>query len=472
MSTHRILDSSPIPIPPTRPPFHAAKEVEDAAKSRSLKRSASVASLPTPPRTHHKRTRSRARSSASNHSSDESGSDPDGDLGGGYAARLRAAATRDAAGKTGQSDTGSLAVGSKRRRTSKVLAGQHDEEEDENAFWTGRSGTATTRAKGVAATAQDASKEASQSRSPSPALLRYRVKAPVSPPPSRRQSQAPVQTQRATTPPLDEPPLPVTPPRRLFAQTAKPALLSRKKSKSREKIWPVRDSPNNPFLEIASSSAPLDNEWDTSSDEESDVIGEALEREGTPTPAKVHAEKPTITYVFRGQKATFQNPLYDLPASVLAASRLPVDHPDFEAYDACPPKKLFVEKKQKPKDIDASSGDGQDTHRVVREKGSKSRSTSAEREPVFSKPPPCEPMQVKSQPGSASLSRASSAERVDKGRERADVLVRVRESREQRERESKARMESREGLRAGAVYTEKDDPARRAMGPERLSSGA
>lgn len=40
-------------------------------------------------------------------------------------------------------------------------------------------------------------------------------------------------------------------------------------------------------------------------------------------------------------KAQFPNPLYNLPASAHEHSLLPVDHPDYEASEACPPKLLF-----------------------------------------------------------------------------------------------------------------------------------
>lgn len=40
-------------------------------------------------------------------------------------------------------------------------------------------------------------------------------------------------------------------------------------------------------------------------------------------------------------KAQFANPLYNLPASVYERSRLPVEHPDYEPEEICPPKLLF-----------------------------------------------------------------------------------------------------------------------------------
>jgi hypothetical protein len=40
-------------------------------------------------------------------------------------------------------------------------------------------------------------------------------------------------------------------------------------------------------------------------------------------------------------KAQFANPMYNLPPSAHENSLLPVEHPDFEANEACPPKLLF-----------------------------------------------------------------------------------------------------------------------------------
>jgi hypothetical protein len=40
-------------------------------------------------------------------------------------------------------------------------------------------------------------------------------------------------------------------------------------------------------------------------------------------------------------KAQFANPMYNLPPSVHERSLLPVEHPDFEANEACAPQLLF-----------------------------------------------------------------------------------------------------------------------------------
>jgi hypothetical protein len=46
---------------------------------------------------------------------------------------------------------------------------------------------------------------------------------------------------------------------------------------------------------------------------------------------------PADRLVSRGQKATFHNPPYRLSPEVIEASKLPIDHPDFEVAEACAP---------------------------------------------------------------------------------------------------------------------------------------
>ena len=228
----------------------------DVTMPRPLKRSASVASLPTPPRTHHKRTRS-----------DSDSSDED---------------------STHRTRT--------KRVKCKSSAGEADEE---IAFWagTGRASSGTTAARKEP---QPEKKEVEQpDSSPSPAVLRYRVKAPVSPPPSRRQPQ--VQPSRASSvEPCTARPGLVTPPRRLFlrAPSALPKTPTKKSKPNR--IWPTRDSPNNPFLsdDACVPSKKRSSQWD-SSDDEGEVVGAPIVRQETPTPSAVssYEERPTITYV-------------------------------------------------------------------------------------------------------------------------------------------------------------------------------
>jgi hypothetical protein len=224
--TRPILDSSPIAV------------ASPGVRQPKLKRSASTASLPTPPRTLHKRTRSR---SSAWESDSDSRSEDDPLL---------------------DSDDGALLLGNKKRRMS--------------------------------------------------------PRAPVSPPPSRRQTTARV--ARPETP---------------------------KQSTSTTQVddssGPVRDSPNNPFL----AHSPLDG---------------SIPEPRTPSPPAEFVEKPTITYVLyvvtstfpvdppdplmpqsRGMKAEFENPLFHISPSARARAALPLDHPEYSPTAACPPRLLFPE---------------------------------------------------------------------------------------------------------------------------------
>ncbi|KAG6327845.1 hypothetical protein ID866_11244, partial [Astraeus odoratus] len=283
-------------------------------------------------------------------------------------------------------------------------------------------------------------------RSPSPALLRYRVKAPVSPPPSRRQPH--VLPKRASSVEPSAPP--ATPPPRLFLRA--PAALPKtptKKSKS-NRIWPTRDSPNNPFLkeEAETSSKKRSSGWD-STDDEGEVVGAPLVEEGTPTPAPQHGERPTITYVFRGQKATFANPLYNLPPEIEAASKLPVDHPDYEPLEACPPTRLFFSG-GKRKVRDCSRQRTTDSEGVKRVKVSNDGEAGSSEEAA--------------KPG-----REGSQCPDDMTPRHTDALQRAREERERKAKADKERLAPKEGLRAGAIITERDEPMRRAVGPPRCA---
>ncbi|KAF8438895.1 hypothetical protein L210DRAFT_3542539 [Boletus edulis BED1] len=422
MLMNQILDSS-----------NSSRDPDE--RSRPLKRSASVVSLPTPPRTHHRHPRSRARSSTSHHNSDGSGSASEDEI-----------------------------PNPKRRRTHDILPGHDEDEDDENAFWTGRIGPSCGEKQDRKAAQVDKTEESS----PSPAMLRYRVKAPVSPPPSRRQPliqparAASVERDVSLTDSVD----PITPPRRLLLRAPSPSVDNAFKTPTKPKvtkILPKRDSLNNPFLVDSSEKVHLRSEWDSSDDDE-EVVGEARVWEGTPTPT--FEEKPTITYVFRGQKATFHNPLHGLAPEAIAASKLPIDHPDFEAVEACPPKRLFSFGKRKARDRSRESTSTEGVKHVMvqqlendcdetseGEQGSTgiesheklSHADSAETETAPSKPA-CEP-----------------PSRLIHNKE----LQSAREERERRETATKTRLASRDGLRAGAVFAERDEPARRAMGPLR-----
>ncbi|EPQ50419.1 hypothetical protein GLOTRDRAFT_141515 [Gloeophyllum trabeum ATCC 11539] len=272
-----VLDSSPIPIPPA-----------PEARPNPLKRSASTASLPTPPRTVHKR---RGRGHAP-------------------VTRRRRPAGHSTAEETDDERRDELSHRrQKRRKLETIEETKETVEEDEDAFWMGPSSSKAEVRKEkvvvekrtrlvVVASPSTSSKPRTRSESPSKHVVLDRIKAPVSPPPSRRQ-----------------PALPVTPPRTTRSATRQ-ALLEASGGVA-------RDSPENPFLDTPES-----------------LVG-ASPGPRTPSPTGDLDEKPTITYVFRGKKAEFVNPHYNQSPTARLRSRLPPEHPDFEPDEACPPKLLF-----------------------------------------------------------------------------------------------------------------------------------
>ncbi|KAG6872552.1 hypothetical protein C0995_008896 [Termitomyces sp. Mi166 len=248
-----MLDLSPEALPPV---------------PRPLKRSASVASLPTPPRTHHKRkhvTRS--------HKSDDSDIDPD-----------ESSASETESEKARNTN--------KKQRTSSSKSTDAEEE----AFWLNESDGDTLST--VAAPIKQVPSGLVYRRLAPAASTSSVGTAPVSPPPSNRK---PIAAAAPVTPEY-------RPPKRSI---------------------PMRDSPNNPFLVSPAS---------------------VVEDSASPTPSlsphtPQYQEQPTVTYVFRGVRGTFPNPLYDhernRPRSPSALSRLPVEHPDYSPDSRCVPKVLF-----------------------------------------------------------------------------------------------------------------------------------
>ncbi|KAF4573194.1 hypothetical protein AB1N83_005880 [Pleurotus pulmonarius] len=288
-----MLDSSPLAPPASKNP---------------LKRTASTASLPTPPRT---RRKPRVRRHAAN-----SKTDSDSDAAGGNS-----------------SDEDTLRLPENLHKKRRISAIPEVEEEDE--FWMGtdRSKTLSTEA---SSSAKDRHDESPLS-SPIPILSRRKQaatslgSAPVSPPPSRRVtrtvvskvSDTPVLASVAESPHVDTPSTtspPVTPDNKL-------------KSKSRRFKPSVMDSPDNPFVD---SGAGSDGDEQESPDFE------------LRTPP---AERPTLTYVFRGVKTRFLNPLYDhvnnRPLPPDPDSLLPVEHPDYTGDLTCPPKLLFPQARRR-----------------------------------------------------------------------------------------------------------------------------
>ncbi|KAI9452750.1 hypothetical protein F5148DRAFT_1289474 [Russula earlei] len=256
--------------------------------SKSLKRSASVASLPTPPRTVRKRSRSRG---SAYHSSDDDDVDD----------ALPVVSPHLSPSQNHHVSEELSAVTHKRRRIDAVVA-ELNAEDGEDTFWLS----------GAPAEPQDLKPASKSSRFPRSVS---KGKPPSSsrrgPPTSTRrlsQSRAvPASSAPATwsllSPPPTKPSRLVTPPRK---RTVKP--------------MPVRDSPNNPFLV---------NPSDSPGSAPSSPVGPH-----TPVP-----DKETIYYVFRGKRLAFQNPHFGAPKN--PRSMLQPEHPDFSPSEDCTPRRLF-----------------------------------------------------------------------------------------------------------------------------------
>lgn len=214
---------------------------------RPLKRSASTASLPTPPRTHRKHTRGKSRGSCSSGESDED-----------------AVLT---------SDDELLGEKHKKRRTGEA------KQVDEEAFWL--SGPAAAAAAGpVKPEIQNQQPNFKSNNattivgSSKAAPLLYRRKqtqvdvAPVSPPPSRRRPA--VATPKALVTRKPEP----------LIATDSPPVTPKTRSSTR---LVLRDSPDNPFL-----ATPKNHVEDTPSSSDSSA---------NPSPHVPLQERPTIAYV-------------------------------------------------------------------------------------------------------------------------------------------------------------------------------
>lgn len=202
-----MLDSSPVSIPQIR---------------NSLKRSASTASLPTPPRTYRKRGRGRSRGSCDSDSDDLAVLDSDEEL-----------------------------VGSqKKRRTS-----QATKDDDEEAFWLGNLKPNTVDSTDIKSSSKNASSTTMKTRSTadpsssSAPLLYRRLQNSndvllASPPPSHRKPSAPASPpsikMASASGSVEPSPAAVSPP---ATPKTKPIL---------------RDSPENPFLVSPSCSPDAD----------------------------------------------------------------------------------------------------------------------------------------------------------------------------------------------------------------------
>ncbi|KAI1796935.1 hypothetical protein LXA43DRAFT_878817 [Ganoderma leucocontextum] len=301
--------SAPAADPPAGASSMAAK------RPPPVKRAASAAPAlpPTPPRTTHKRKR-RSRSRVTDSSSEDEDAhdvpEPESD---------------EEDGRSGKKKDGEVAIGHKKRKTMTLdaIAEELSQARAEEMFWMGKDAGGSSKAAGpsggkpphrviknrASTRARSRTRSPSSSPPPAPHLLRRGHSGLLSPPPSRR---APVVVPRPATPPPEP-----------------------KLTKEKGKALPERDSPNNPFLaDDSPASVPASD-------------GQSSPEPKTP---QKRAEKPTLTYVFRGVKMLVSNPHYaseDAAAEIEARSQLPVTHPDFSPSDAIAPKLLFPEARKR-----------------------------------------------------------------------------------------------------------------------------
>ncbi|KAJ3550392.1 hypothetical protein NM688_g5089 [Phlebia brevispora] len=319
-------------------------EVHNRKKLKRSYSATSIASLPTPPRTR-KRKRSGSRHSRATDSDSESDNailayDSDEEE---ILERQR---------KESGKETNTLVLGNKRRKILQVdaIAAELSGRAEEDAFW----GVSTTDAKEKPLDSQSKAEGSSKTKSKEPARerSRSRSRSPSCSPAAHLLKRnptgllSPPQSHRHKSPRVLPFPIPVkatepkTPPRK-----------TRSGGRSiRRRLFPERDSPNNPFLDDAKEGEARVSVHDSSSPEPDSA------EPHTPQP---YIEKPTITYVFRGVRTEFDNPLYDprYPETGVAPpdadsdnpSKLPPEHPDFEEEGYCPPKLLFPEAHKKAK---------------------------------------------------------------------------------------------------------------------------
>lgn len=273
-----MLDSSPVALPPV---------------PRPLKRSSSTASLPTPPRTQRKRRPTRSKAS-----SDESDED-------------------------NTADSGDQVVWlNKKRRISAIQEEEEEDFDDEDIFWAGGKNSKATGSASKSESESATRRSESPVGSPVPLLFRNKreraqsTSSLVSPPPSFRKAK----------------PAPLRAP---VVRSASPTITSPPRTPKNKVQRPVRDSPNNPFLDPPGG-------VDDASDNEDN--GASLDE-------RPYEEKPTVTFVYRGVRKTFANPYYDPvkkgPVSPTPNSLLPPEHIDFSPDLRCPPKILFPKKKHR-----------------------------------------------------------------------------------------------------------------------------
>lgn len=225
---------------------------------RALKRSASTASLLTPPRTYRRRGRGRSRGSC------DSDSDSDNQR-----SKHRLSSDEE---EEGLEQEGKRRVIKKRRLSAKAA---QDEEDEEAKFW------------GPRESSQVDDTKASSSRSKKPLLYqRFQSQSTggtvsseqglVSPPPSHRKPAAPPAPVPGSPSPATTVSLPTTPQRKS----------KHRKGGSDSHVVLLRDSPSNPFI-----ATPVDTD---DADQVVESPSGLLREDQSPTPVY---DKPTVTYV-------------------------------------------------------------------------------------------------------------------------------------------------------------------------------
>ncbi|GJE86764.1 hypothetical protein PsYK624_028450 [Phanerochaete sordida] len=322
--------ASPVDLPPHRP--------EPLKRSHSA---ASIHSLPTPPPT---RKRKRSRSTHSR----ATDSDPEID-------DLDASEEEEEVLRHKAETKGTAHVGAKKRKLLQVdlIAAELSGRAAEEDFWSRPFNTLSGKTEDKSATSTKAgpasstrqrseSPQRSPSASPPARLLKRNRTGLLSPPQSKRKSAARV--KRFEVPPLilEEPEEQVEDAPKTPTRLRTPPLRAAPVPQAPKKGGPERDTPNNPFLDSDESSAVTE-----TPDAESTVAGPS----SIAGPQLV--EKPTVTYVFRGVRTEFINPLYDpehpetgVDPSSEALSKLPVEHEEFEPSEHILPKRLFAAPKK------------------------------------------------------------------------------------------------------------------------------
>ncbi|PCH44986.1 hypothetical protein WOLCODRAFT_139359, partial [Wolfiporia cocos MD-104 SS10] len=296
------------------------------AKPDLSRRSAPLALPPTPPKTLTKRKRARSRVTDSDTEDDDRVAElPSSD--------------REHEKDRGRDGNGVVVLGNKKRKTLDAIAEELSAARAGDAFWLGGPSTV--------ASGDDARKPRARprvryetragTRSPSsspmtPRVLRRQHTGLASPPPSRRQSTARTRVTRQTP--------------------------TRASARIHGKLFPERDSPNNPFLSNDSPSNPfLSDDSPGNPFLSDDLPAPATEGEPAPPPEprtpERFVEKPTMTWVFRGTRVQLANPHYK-PAGLEAQTALedarallPAAHPDFSPAPSFAPRLLFPEARRR-----------------------------------------------------------------------------------------------------------------------------